>query len=76
MAEIERDVVLPFITKHPEHFRTAGAGRESALHALYRWATAVVSAYSFELGDDKYQVRSQVPAPCAPGLVSEQPSDT
>ena len=55
--EIERDVVLPFMAQHPEHFRSPGAGREAGLHALYRWATAVVSAYSFELGDDKYQVR-------------------
>ena len=47
-----KGVVLPFIhrqkrLKWPEH--------EQQQYALYRWATAVVSAYSFTLGEDKFQ---------------------
>ena len=46
------EVVAPFITENP----ALGLPLEDEGKALYMWATAVVSSYSFMLGDDKYQV--------------------
>ena len=62
VEEIERDVVLPFMAQHRGHFHFPGAVRDAAVHTLYRWATAMVAAYSFELGDDKYQVQLRAAA--------------
>jgi hypothetical protein len=45
-------IAVPFIQGHPRRFGASPA----ALHGLYLWATAIVSAYSFTLGDDEYQV--------------------
>ena len=45
-------IVLPFMKNH----FVAGFPRETQQqHQLYLWATAVVSAYSFTLGEDKFQ---------------------
>ena len=46
------------MTEHPNHFRAATGGNVADTHGLYLWATAMVAAYSFELGEDKFQVRS------------------
>ena len=46
--------MAPFIAAHSEWF---GGGAElAASRQLYLWATGVVAAYAFELGDDKFQV--------------------
>ena len=45
-------IVLPFMKNH----FVAGFPRDTQQqHQLYLWATAVVSAYSFTLGEDKFQ---------------------
>ena len=44
----------PFVSKHSQHF----GGAESDWRRCFDWATAVVAAYSFELGDDKFQVKA------------------
>ncbi len=45
-------IVQPFLRAHPQQGLPPDA---PSTHAAYRWATAVVSAYSFTLGDDSYQ---------------------
>ena len=47
-----RKVVLPFINTQKSSKWPAS---EQQKYDLYRWATAVVSAYSFTLGEDKFQ---------------------
>ena len=42
---------------------TAKLAADDQVQRLYRWATAVVAAYSFELGDDCFQVRTPPPPP-------------
>lgn len=49
------EVAQPFVAQHSQHFGAA----ESDWRRCFEWATAIVAAYSFELGDDKYQVRVQ-----------------
>ena len=45
-------VVAPFFKEHP----VAGWPTDSEQQfRLYTWATAVVSAYSFTLGEDRFQ---------------------
>jgi hypothetical protein len=56
--ELWREEALPFVTEHPKHFRTPPGGDIVDMHGLYLWATAMVAAYSFELGEDKFQVRA------------------
>jgi hypothetical protein len=48
-------IVQPFFARHAALLQGAA---DLELVALYRWALACVSAYSFELGDDKLQVWS------------------
>ena len=48
-----RDAAQPFVSQHSQHFGSA----QSDWRRCFEWATAVVAAYSFELGDDKFQVR-------------------
>lgn len=46
-----KKVVRPFLIRHPD----LGILPDQASRNLYRWATAVISAYSFTLGDDRLQ---------------------
>jgi hypothetical protein len=46
------EVAQPFVSQHSQCFGNV----ESEWRPCFEWATAVVAAYSFELGDDKYQV--------------------
>eukprot|EP00884_Botryococcus_braunii_P011872 jgi/Botrbrau1/20686/Bobra.0058s0016.1 len=46
-----REVVQPFLIRHPR----CGVPPDQLGWQLYRWATAVVAAYSFSLGDDQLQ---------------------
>ena len=48
-------MVQPFMGRHGDRFRRK-KGPQPDAYALYLWATAVVGAYSFELGDDLFQV--------------------
>ena len=53
LEHLWKEVVQPFIAENP----VLGLPSDEAGKKLYLWATAVVSSYSFMLGDDKYQVR-------------------
>ena len=44
--------IAPFLRKHPQQGLPPGA---PGTYAAYLWATAIVSSYSFEIGDDGYQ---------------------
>lgn len=63
--DIFREVVEPWFSEAPGV--QAPAGGEDALWNLYGWATAVVAAYSFELGDQRLQVCLQNHQPELPG---------
>lgn len=59
MPQVEEaygSVVQPFIRKHKQRFRAPqGMGGS---RGVYRWAVSVVAGYSFELGEDNFQVRT------------------
>lgn len=58
------EVVQPFVSQHSQHF----GGAEMNWRRRFDWATAIVAAYSFELGDDKFQVNqlaAGVPLQCS-----------
>ena len=58
------EVAQPFASQHSLHF----GGPEMNLRRRFDWATAIVAAYSFELGDDKFQVdelAAGLPSCCA-----------
>ncbi len=60
------ELVLPFILENPKlGLPKGGKGKQ-----LYKWATAVVSSYSFMLGDDKYQASAVVHRPTPPMSVN------
>lgn len=47
-----------FVKEHKRRFQLPEfPARFSSHYDLYLWATTVVAAYSFELGDAKFQVR-------------------
>ena len=57
-------MVQPFVSQHSQHF----GGAEMNWRRRFDWATAIVAAYSFELGDDKFQVNqlaAGVPLQCS-----------
>ena len=49
--------VLPFMLQHSITHLTEDADQR---YQLYLWATAVVSGYSFSLGEDKFQAMVSV----------------
>ncbi|GAX84660.1 hypothetical protein CEUSTIGMA_g12081.t1 [Chlamydomonas eustigma] len=51
VKELWAEIAEPFISENPDIELPTGAEGLS----LYKWATAVVSSYSFMLGDDHYQ---------------------
>jgi hypothetical protein len=58
------EVAQPFVSQHSQHF----GGLEANWRRRFDWATAIVAAYSFELGDDKFQVdelAASLPSCCA-----------
>jgi hypothetical protein len=54
VMDVAEQVVVPFFTMNTTFLPDAD---EASVLALYRWALGAVAAYSFELGDDKLQVR-------------------
>lgn len=54
-TEAFMEVVVPFFSQHPS---LIGSRSKAGLASLYRWAVGAVSAYSFELGDEKLTVCS------------------
>jgi len=53
--EAWRRFVQPFVARHVRHFAQRRRSDPNA-YDLFLWSVAVVSAYSFELGDDRFQV--------------------
>eukprot|EP00798_Chlamydomonas_sp_ICE-L_P007308 gene7308-426_t len=52
MEHMWKEVISQFLDENPK----LGLRADKEGKKLYMWATAVVSSYSFMLGDDKYQV--------------------
>ncbi len=55
VRQLWEELVCPFVQDHPR-LRLPDGDKG---WALYQWATAAVSSYSFILGDDKYHVRGE-----------------
>ena len=53
--EAWRRLVQPFVAANPRRFQQRRRADPNA-YELFTWAVAVVAAYSFELGDEKFQV--------------------
>jgi hypothetical protein len=50
VEELYDEVIAPFLKRCPQLGLAPGS---PDTHSLYLWATAVVSAYSFTVGDDR-----------------------
>ncbi len=51
-------MIRPFVARHGRNFQQRRRSDPNA-YELYLWAVAIVAAYSFELGGQRFQVRDQ-----------------